>query len=133
LLNFPQNPTGYTLTGDEADSIVKTLTEVAEGGTNVIAVADDAYFGLFFEDDCLKESIFARLSGVHPRLLAVKLDGATKENYVWGLRVGLFLTGVRLIRNAEQVYDALARKTAGGVRGNISNASHLSQSIVLNQ
>lgn len=131
LLNFPQNPTGYTLTVDEADRIVQILTEVAEGGTNVIAVADDAYFGLFFEDNCLKESIFARLSGIHPRLLAIKLDGATKENYVWGLRVGFISYGCSIDTDTEQVYDALARKTAGAVRGNISNASHLSQSIVL--
>lgn len=131
LLNFPQNPTGYTLTVDEADRIVQILTKVAESGTNVIAVADDAYFGLFFEDDCLKESIFARLSGIHPRLLAVKLDGATKENYVWGLRVGFITYGCAIDGDAEKVYDALAGKTAGAVRGNISNASHLSQSIVL--
>jgi len=131
LLNFPQNPTGYTLTVDEADRIVQILTEVAQGGTQVIAVADDAYFGLFFEDNVLKESIFARLSGVHPRLLSVKLDGATKENYVWGLRVGFITYGCTIDTDAEKVYDALARKTAGGVRGNISNASHLSQSIVL--
>ena len=131
LLNFPQNPTGYTLTVDEADRIVRILTEVAQGGTHVIAVADDAYFGLFFEDNVLKESIFARLSGVHPRLLAVKLDGATKENYVWGLRVGFITYGCAMDTDVEKVYDALARKTAGGVRGSISNASHLSQSIVL--
>ena len=131
LLNFPQNPTGYTLTVPEADRIVQILTEVAEAGTHVIAVADDAYFGLFFEDNVLKESIFARLSGIHPRLLAVKLDGATKESYVWGLRVGFITYGCTNDTNAEQVYDALARKTAGCVRGNISNASHLSQSIVL--
>ena len=131
LLNFPQNPTGYTLTVEEADRIVQVLTEVAQAGTNVIAVADDAYFGLFFEDNVLKESVFARLAGAHPRLLAVKLDGATKENYVWGLRVGFITYGCSAEKDLEAVYDAMVRKTAGAVRGNISNASHLSQSIVL--
>ena len=77
---------------EEADRIVQVLTEVAQAGTNVIAVADDAYFGLFFEDNVLKESVFARLAGAHPRLLAVKLDGATKENYVWGFVSGSSLT-----------------------------------------
>jgi len=131
LLNFPQNPTGYTLTEKEADRIVDVLTEVAESGTNVIVVADDAYFGLFFEEDAMQESIFARLAGKHPRLLAVKLDGATKENYVWGLRIGFITYGCNIEGEQEIVYDALERKTAGCVRGNISNASHLSQSIVL--
>jgi len=131
LLNFPQNPTGYTLTVAEGNRVVQILKEVAESGTNVIAVLDDAYFGLFYEDDVMKESLFAQLAGIHPRLLAVKLDGATKENYVWGLRVGFVTYGCAVTTDAKKVYDALERKTAGAVRGNISNASHLSQSIVL--
>ncbi|MGM0454278.1 MAG: aminotransferase class I/II-fold pyridoxal phosphate-dependent enzyme, partial [Thermodesulfobacteriota bacterium] len=67
----------------------------------------------------------------HPRLLAVKLDGATKENYVWGLRVGFITYGCPVNGATEELFDALERKTAGCVRGNISNSSHLSQSIVL--
>ena len=59
------------------------------------------------------------------------MDGATKENYVWGLRVGFITYGACLEKNHEPVYNALERKTAGAVRGSISNASHLSQSITL--
>ncbi|MCD6185721.1 MAG: aminotransferase class I/II-fold pyridoxal phosphate-dependent enzyme, partial [Deltaproteobacteria bacterium] len=131
MLNFPNNPTGYTITEKEGDCIVKILEKIAQNGTNVIAVLDDAYFGLFYEENILKESIFARLADVHPRLLAVKLDGATKENFVWGLRVGFITYGGKIEHNAESVYDALVKKTGGAVRGSISNASHLGQSIVL--
>ena len=131
LLNFPQNPSGYSVTEEEADKIVSVLTSVAESGTNVIVVSDDAYFGLIYEDGVLKESLFARLCAAHPRLLAVKLDGATKENFVWGLRVGFITYGCPVQTDGPAVYDALERKTAGAVRGNISNCSHLSQSIVL--
>ncbi len=131
LLNFPQNPSGYTVTEEEADQIVSTLSAVAESGTNVIVVADDAYFGLVYEEGIVKESIFARLCAQHPRLLAIKLDGATKENFVWGLRVGFITYGCPIQADAPAVYDALERKTAGAIRGNISNCSHLSQSIVL--
>ncbi|MCD6272592.1 MAG: aminotransferase class I/II-fold pyridoxal phosphate-dependent enzyme [Deltaproteobacteria bacterium] len=131
MLNFPNNPTGYTITEQECDGIVKILVKTAQNGTNVIAVADDAYFGLFYEDNILKESIFAHLADIHPRLLAVKLDGATKENFVWGLRVGFITYGGKIENNSESVYDALVRKTGGTVRGSISNASHLGQSVVL--
>jgi len=131
LLNFPHNPTGYSVSEAEGDRIVEILTAVAEGGTNVIAVTDDAYFGLFFEAETLKESLFARLCGKHERLLAIKLDGATKENYVWGLRIGFVTYGSKINGDAGVVYNALERKTAGCVRGNISNASHLGQTIVL--
>ena len=131
LLNFPNNPTGYTVNHQEADNIADVLTRVAQGDTNVLAITDDAYFGLFYDDNGLKESIFAKLIGRDPRLLAVKLDGATKENFVWGLRVGFITYGGSFEGESKTVYDALERKTAGGVRGSISNAAHLSQEIIL--
>jgi aspartate/methionine/tyrosine aminotransferase len=131
LLNFPNNPTGYSVTEKEGRGITQILTAIAEAGTNVIAVTDDAYFGLFYEDEVLKESLFASLCDQHPRLLAVKVDGATKENFVWGLRIGFITYGCRLSGDPESVYDALEKKTAGCIRGSISNASHLAQTIVL--
>lgn len=132
LLNFPQNPTGYTISKDEAQSLVSVLTRVAQEGSRVIAATDDAYFGLFYEDQTLKESLFAHLCGCHPNLLAVKLDGGTKEHYIWGLRVGFITYGAACDGEAAPIYEALEKKTAGAVRGNISNASHLSQTILLN-
>ena len=131
LLNFPNNPTGYSVTPGEGEKISEILAGVAEKGTNVIAITDDAYFGLFYEDDVMKESVFSSLVARDPRLLAIKLDGATKENYVWGLRVGFITYGAYINGEPGPVYDALERKTAGDVRGSISNASHLSQSITL--
>jgi len=131
LLNFPQNPTGYTVSREEAERIVQVLTQAAEKGTHVLAVLDDAYFGLFYEEQTLKESLFAKLCGRHPNLLAVKLDGATKEYFVWGLRIGFITYGAHCQGDPAPLYDALEKKTAGCVRGNISNASHLSQSLLL--
>ena len=131
ILNFPNNPTGYTVSPGEADRIVDILTNLAKKGTNVLAVTDDAYFGLFYENGAIKESIFARLIGQDPRLLAIKLDGATKENFVWGLRVGFITYGASFEGDSKKPYDALEKKTAGAVRGSISSASHLSQEIVL--
>ena len=131
LLNFPNNPTGYTPTKDEAKAIAKVLTKVAEAGTYVLAVCDDAYFGLFYDEDCAKESVFSLLAEASENLIAIKLDGATKEDFVWGLRVGFVTYGTKIPGDAAVVYNALERKTAGAVRGSISNASNLSQSILL--
>ena len=63
--------------------------------------------------------------------MAVKLAGCTKENFVWGLRVGFITYGLTADGHEAAVYEALEKKTAGCIRGNISNASHLGQSIVL--
>ncbi len=132
LLNFPNNPTGYTPTPPEANRLADIMTAAAENGTNILVVTDDAYFGLFYQEDTLKESMFARLVDRHPRLMAIKLDGVTKEDYAWGLRVGFVTYGITLdAADAAGVYDALEKKTAGCVRGSISSASHLSQSIAL--
>jgi len=88
-------------------------------------------FGLFYDDNSMQESLFALLTGIHPRIMAIKLDGGTKENYVWGLRVGFVTYGALVKSDPNNCYDALERKTAGAVRGSISNSPHLSQSILL--
>ena len=131
LLNFPNNPSGYTPTKEEGKSITEILGNLAEAGTNLVVLLDDAYFGLFYDDDSMKESLFALLAEAHSRIMAIKLDGATKENYVWGLRVGFITYGSSLQANHTPCYEALERKTAGAVRGSISNSPHLSQSIIL--
>jgi len=131
LLNFPNNPTGYTPTKEEGKRIAEILGNLAEKGTNLVVLLDDAYFGLFYDDNSMKESLFALLTGIHSRIMAVKLDGGTKENYVWGLRVGFVTYGTLLQGNSNTCYDALERKTAGAVRGSISNSPHLSQSMIL--
>ncbi|MBW2713254.1 MAG: aminotransferase class I/II-fold pyridoxal phosphate-dependent enzyme, partial [Deltaproteobacteria bacterium] len=84
LLNFPNNPTGYMPTEAEGEAIVQALTAQAEAGTHLVVVCDDAYFGLFFHlgGESMTESLFGRLTGLHPNLLAIRLDGATKELFV---------------------------------------------------
>jgi len=129
VLNFPHNPSGYSLSVSEADRVAGILIDIAQKGTNVVAACDDAYFGLFFEEQTSKESIFTKLAGTNKRLVAVKLDGATKEDYVWGFRTGFITYGI--YGDDSTVLEALEKKTGGCIRGNISNCSHLSQTILL--
>ena len=129
MLNFPNNPSGYTPTELERADLIDAFLAAAEAGNHVTVLIDDAYFGLVYEDGVMRESIFSALATLHPNLLAVKIDGATKEDYVWGLRVGFLTYGVQ--GGTPDLYSALEDKTAGAIRGNISNAPHLSQSILL--
>ena len=128
-LNFPNNPSGYTPTVSEAAEIVKVLTEAAEAGDKVVVLLDDAYFGLVFAPGVYEESVFAPLADAHKNLLAVKIDGATKEDYVWGFRVGFLTYGIKDATPA--LYEAIEAKTGGAIRGNISNSSHPAQSLLL--
>jgi aspartate/methionine/tyrosine aminotransferase len=129
ILNFPNNPSGYTPLGTEIDPITETINNLARKGKKIIVLVDDAYFGLVYEDNVFKESIFARLASLNENIMAVKLDGPTKEDYVWGLRVGFITFGIK--DGTPELYGAMENKTAGAVRGNISNISHLSQSALL--
>jgi len=128
LLNFPNNPTGYTPLIDEIPLIVDAIRRQADQGKSVVALIDDAYFGLVYQQNVFTESIFTRLCNLSEKVLAVKLDGSTKEDYVWGFRVGFISYGVK--NGTPELYEALENKTAGAIRGNISNVSHLSQSLL---
>ncbi|MBN2188781.1 MAG: aminotransferase class I/II-fold pyridoxal phosphate-dependent enzyme [Chitinispirillaceae bacterium] len=128
LLNFPNNPTGYTVTEAEAREVRNALVEAADAGNAVLVIVDDAYFGLVFEKGILRESMFGLLAGAHERLLVVKLDGPTKEDYVWGFRVGFMTFGTA--RGSDALYGALEAKLAGAIRGSISNSSNLGQTML---
>ncbi len=129
LLNFPNNPTGYTPSNADMNAIVAELVAAAEAGNDVAVIVDDAYFGLVYEDGVPKESIFSKLADAHVRILAIKLDGPTKEDYVWGFRVGFCTFGVR--GGTRELYDALESKMAGLIRATVSNVSMISQSLLL--
>lgn len=129
VLNFPNNPSGYTPTKEAGKEIIKVLKEAAEANNKLVVILDDSYFGLAFENDIFTESLFAQLADLHENLLAIKIDGITKEEYAWGFRVGFITYGIK--NGSKELYKALEDKTAGAIRGNISNAPHPSQSLAL--
>lgn len=129
ILNFPQNPTGYSATTAEAEALVELLRGVAEGGADVLVLCDDAYFGLAFEPEVYPESLFGRLAALHERVLAVKIDGPTKEDYVWGLRMGFVTFGSAGLQ--ESTYDALVKKLMGAIRSSVSCSNTPAQYLML--
>jgi|TARA_B100002003_G_scaffold245043_1_gene272169 aspartate/methionine/tyrosine aminotransferase len=126
LLNFPNNPTGYMPSKEECQDIADTIKAAAET-KKILVILDDAYIDLIYEQP--QESLFSYLADLHENLLTIKIDGATKGDYAWGFRVG-FLTFNSKGATTE-TYEALEHKAAGAIRGNISNASNLSQNILL--
>lgn len=129
LLNSPNNPTGYALTDKEAKKMAEIIKESVETGNEIIVICDDAYFNLVYKKGIYRESLFSQFANLDKNILAVKIDGATKEDYAWGLRVGFITYASKGIN--EECSLALESKTAGAIRGNISSSSHLSQSLLL--
>ncbi|UXR77795.1 MULTISPECIES: aminotransferase class I/II-fold pyridoxal phosphate-dependent enzyme [unclassified Staphylococcus] len=126
VLNYPNNPTGYTPTVDEVRTIVEAVDTLGKRGVNVVTVVDDAYYGLFYED-VYTQSIFTALTNLNnPHVLPIRLDGATKEFFAWGFRVGFITFGL-----SEQLSkDIVEAKMKGLIRSNNSNGSTPSHSAV---
>jgi aspartate/methionine/tyrosine aminotransferase len=129
LLNFPNNPTGYSPSPAEARGMLEVLAARAKAGQKILALFDDAYFGLFYEDGVYRQSLFAEAADLHENLLAVKVDGPTKENLVWGFRVGFLTFAARGF--TEKHHEALAQKVLGAIRATVSNSSQPAQSLLL--
>jgi aspartate/methionine/tyrosine aminotransferase len=128
ILNFPNNPTGYSPTKSEAKAIVDELVRIAASAP-VLVVCDDAYFGLAYEPDALDESLFALLCDAHHNLLAVKVDGPTKEDYVWGFRSGFVTFGGKGLEPVH--YEAVGKKLMGVIRSSVSSSGAPTQHVLL--
>lgn len=129
IFNFPNNPSGYSPSRGEAETLIGLIREIAEGGADVLVLCDDAYFGLFYEEDIIKESLFSGFAGLHERVLAVKIDGPTKEDYAWGLRMGFITFGSKGLQGEH--YDALVKKLMGAIRSSVSCANTPAQYLML--
>jgi aspartate/methionine/tyrosine aminotransferase len=129
ILNFPNNPTGYSPNREEASKIIQALVSVAKSGKPVLALVDDAYFGLFYEPGTNTESLFASLASAHENILALKIDGSTKEDFVWGFRTGFVTPGGKGM--TADAYEALDGKFLGAIRSSVSCCSTPAQSIML--
>lgn len=129
LLNFPNNPSGYTPTEREALELSCLFLEASTRGQRIVVLLDDAYLGLVYEENVYRESLLSLLGALHENILVVKIDGATKEDYVWGHRVGFVTCACKGMTG--EAAAALESKIAGVVRATVSNAPHLSQSLLL--
>ncbi len=128
LLNFPNNPTGYSPDKKTAEKICSTLKEaVKESDKPLVVVTDDAYEG-FVYDDSLKYSIFAHLAELDKKILAIKVDGVTKELLFWGGRLGMITFAIPpYFGDKGKIEAELENKFVGLIRATISNSTRIIQ------
>ncbi|MCK9286479.1 MAG: aminotransferase class I/II-fold pyridoxal phosphate-dependent enzyme [Sphaerochaetaceae bacterium] len=129
ILNFPNNPSGYSPKISEAQRLCEMLTKKAFEGKHLLVLLDDAYFDLFYEENLYRESLFSMLCDAHEHLFAVKGDAATKEEMVWGFRIGFLTFGAKGLTDSH--YEALTKKTMGLIRGSVSSCSKPSQNLLI--
>lgn len=127
VLNFPSNPGGWSPSAAEREELAAALVAEAERRP-LLALCDDAYAGLVYDDEVPRASLFWRLAGRHPNLVPVKVDGATKELAFFGGRVG-FLTFALPPDSAAA--RALESKVKGLVRATVGSPVAASQVLAL--
>ncbi|MEC7946830.1 MAG: aminotransferase class I/II-fold pyridoxal phosphate-dependent enzyme [Myxococcota bacterium] len=124
VLNFPSNPVGFSPTIAETQAIVDAL---ASCPVPLVVVTDDAYMGMVWDDTRMAGSLFDPIVRVGmPHVLPIKIDGATKELFFFGGRVGFLTFGVD-----GDAAAVLEDKAMGTLRATTSTSSAPGQALVL--
>ena len=124
VLNIPSNPVGYTPTLEETNRLVEAI-EASD--KPLVIVLDEAYKGMEWSKDSVQGSIAKRFSSLDPeKFLVVKVDGATKELFFFGGRIGF----VTFLCN-QQVAPVLEEKVIASIRSTVSALPSPSQAMVL--
>ncbi|MHA1821454.1 MAG: aminotransferase class I/II-fold pyridoxal phosphate-dependent enzyme [Promethearchaeota archaeon] len=141
LINFPNNPTGYVPTKEEAEAIVKTLVDLAkEYGpkTPIVVICDDAYEGYVYNEIGITGSLFYELVNTEENIIPIKLDGSSKEMLLYGARIAALTLGLNDAwyspgdnKEKEQLLNEFNNKCEGIVRSTISNSNRYCQTLLI--
>jgi aspartate/methionine/tyrosine aminotransferase len=135
ILNFPNNPTGYTPTQKEIQDIVNGLKKYCDkSDVPVVVLCDDAYEGYVYTDDRVKQSIFYELVDIHPNLIPLKMDGSSKEMLMYGARIAGITLGLHsswVSEDKEKFIAEWDNKMQAMIRSTASNCNHFSQEVLI--
>jgi aspartate/methionine/tyrosine aminotransferase len=124
VLNHPSNPIGYAPALEDAAAVVEVIRRAPHP---LVVICDDAYAGMVWEPGLQVDSLFHALSALDPaRVLAVKVDGATKELFFFGARIGFLTFGCE-----GPAARALEDKAMGLARASVSCAPSAPQAMIL--
>ncbi|MHA1805347.1 MAG: aminotransferase class I/II-fold pyridoxal phosphate-dependent enzyme [Promethearchaeota archaeon] len=136
ILNFPNNPTGYVPSKQEARDIVNALNDLQQRlNLPMIVMVDDAYEPYIYREDVLQKSLFYDLHELKTDVIPIKIDGISKELLLYGGRIGFLTVGLKesWISDDEQLEllkNEINNKLEGMIRSTISNSNHFYQAVV---
>lgn len=89
ILNTPaHNPTGYSLTNGDWDSILAFLKDLAAQGKKVVVLVDVSYIDFAGAD---ARAFFKKLGGLPPDILMIAAFSMSKSFTLYGLRIGAMI------------------------------------------
>lgn len=135
ILNFPNNPTGYVPTLEEAKKIVSLLKQTQTALKKpIMVIVDDAYEPYVYGTGHLTRSLFYDLLEAEEDVIPIKLDGITKELLIYGGRIGFLTIGLKpkWVKNdaeLELLKKEIDNKLEAINRSTISNCNHYFQAV----
>lgn len=126
IINSPgNNPTGYSLSDEEWDEVIKISKEAVEKGKKITLIIDVAY--IEFAGDGEQKKFFKKFEGLPENLMVLVAFSMSKAYTAYGLRSGAVVGISSSKEEIEDFKDAMATSA----RCNWSNGVHAPQLILV--
>ena len=126
ILNTPaHNPTGYSLTLEDWDNVVRVLTEAAETGKAIALVVDAAYID-FAGDEEEYRRVLPKLEELPANVLPIIAYSLSKTYTLYGTRCGAMIC----MAKTKEIADEFRRVCEYSSRGSWSNSARVGQVIL---
>lgn len=126
IINSPgNNPTGYSLSDEEWDEVIKISKEAIASGKKITLIIDVAY--IEFAGDGAQKKFFKKFSNLPENLMVLVAFSMSKAYTAYGLRSGAVIG----ISSSKEVIDEFKLTMATSARCNWSNGVHAPQFILV--
>lgn len=122
VLNTPaHNPTGYSLTSGDWDSVLETVQDFAIKGKKIILLVDIAYIDFAGDSEEYRE-FFKKLDQVHENILPIVAYSLSKTFTLYGMRCGAMICMAKTKEIAEE-FVRVAQFSSRSTWSNCTRAS----------
>ena len=126
IINSPgNNPTGYSLSDEEWDEVIKISKEAVENGKKITLIIDVAY--IEFAGHGEQKKFFKKFSNLPENLMVLVAFSMSKAYTAYGLRSGAVVG----ISSSKEVIEDFKDAMATSARCNWSNGVHAPQLILV--
>ena len=126
IINSPgNNPTGYSLTDEEWDEVIRISKKAVESGKKITLVIDVAY--IEFAGDGEQKKFFKKFEYLPENLFVLVAFSMSKAYTAYGLRSGAAIG----ISSSKEVIEEFDHALAHSARVNWSNGVHAPQHILV--
>lgn len=127
VINDPcQNPTGYTMSFDEWDSVIRMINSLSEDGTPIILLHDMAYIDYDKRGFEEARSKIGSLNKLNPNAMAIMAFSGSKTMALYGIRVGAMIA---VSRSKENIIE-FNKANKFSSRAKWSNTTNLGMNLV---